>query len=218
MAMTPGELEALTFEHLPEDYVRRAVRAVFAAHKIASDEARKGFDEPEAENVRPFIRRAKLEGYLRDAAELVEGVEAKAVRAEGSFWNHTEVRAGLVILTESTVQSPCALVEKAEFRETLARNAQLQFWNDADGVEGKHLYVLLLHSRYQTLDRDDMLQNGHLPGSLYLAYPARDLESYVHSINLLDRYREIVRENVPEEWDQDAVINFLGRARKRDVA
>lgn len=119
-----------------------------------------------------------------------------------------------MILTENSVQSPCALVEKAEFRLTLAESSQLSLWQEPRSDDAP-LYALLLHSKYAGPDHRMF---GHLPGSAYLAFPAKDLEAYVHEIDLFDRYPEIVRRHLPSEWDHDAEVRYFQRARKVRVA
>jgi hypothetical protein len=137
-------------------------------------------------------------------------LRATVSKAVNSNWNHTEVRGGPVILTENSVQTPCALVEKAEFRMTLAQSSQLGLWEEPR-PDGTPLWVVLLHSKY---DGDDPSKYGHLPGSAYLAFPAPDLESYVHEIDLFERYPDIVRSHLPKEWDQQAEVRYFHRARK----
>lgn len=91
--MTGAELEAIMFEHMPSKFLERLLRAVFAAHKVATEECSANFEGPEADNILGFYRRAKLEGFMRDAAEM-EGVGAHVVRSRLSPWNHTELRSG----------------------------------------------------------------------------------------------------------------------------
>lgn len=210
--MTGDELEQLFFRHLPRPFVERTFRAVFAAHRVAWDDCRASFAETEAQNVLGYYRRGKVEGYLRDTADLFPSVSA-VVCAPRSSWNHTEIRSGPVVLTENTVQTPCALVEKAEFRLTLAESNQLALW-DVAVPEDAPLYALLLHSRSKWETIDKRRKYGHLPGSAYIAFPSRDLEFYLHEINLFERFPEIVATHMPEEWDKEARLHYLDRARK----
>lgn len=216
--MITEELDRALFQHLPLAYAKRALQAVFAAHKIAWDECAAAYAETEAENVRPYAKRAKLEGYLRDIADLFEDVSAEVVRADGSNWNHTEVRAGPVVLTANSVQTPCALVEKAEFRLTLARDAQGVLFPDERLTESSPLYALLLHSKSRWDSVSDRRQFGHLPGSAYLAFPSADLNSYVHEINLFERFPDVVDAHLPKEWTEGARVAYKSDARKALVA
>ena len=215
--MTPDELESLTYRHLSLDFVRRATQAVFMAHEVAWEESLSTFANTEAENLRPFIRRAKLEAYLRDAAEIVRGVDASVVRTpKRNWWWHTEITAGPVILTQSAVDSPAALVRRAEFRLTLARNNQLSLFGD-NLDQDSPLYVLLLHSRsvWPSVERTRVY--GHLPGSAHLAFPSHDLTRYLHRVNLFDLFPDVVDANLPNAWDEQARISYLWHARERST-
>jgi hypothetical protein len=211
------ELEASTFRHLPEPFIRAALRSVFVAHQVAFDDCRANFAPAEAENVLGYYRRGKLEGYLRDAAARFPQIEATAERSSTSGWNHTEIRSGPVVLPETSVQVPCDLVTRAEFRMTLAQSNQLSFW-DAEPSNGQPLYVLLLHSRSRWEDTEERQKYGHLPGSAYLAYPSPDLDFYLHQINLFERYPEIVTSYVPKDWEAEAHVRYLARARRASWA
>lgn len=211
--MTADDLETLFYQHLPLSFVERILRAVFMAHRVAWDECHASFAETEARNVLGYYRRGKLEGYIRDTAVAFPGVDAVVERAEGSSWNHTEVRSGPVVLTENSVQTPCALVDKAEFRLTLARSMQLSIFDDPAPEEAP-FYALLLHSRSKWEAEDERRDYGHLPGSAYIAFPARALDSYLHEINLFALFPGVVAAHLPQEWNHDAQLRYLRQARK----
>jgi len=215
--MTPDEIQRLTLEHMPEEFFKRALQAVYTAHDVAQRDCFANFASTEGENLLGYYRRAKLEGYLRDAADRYPNLEASAEKADKSGWYHTEVRGGPVVLTQNSVQTPCALVEKAEFRCTLAESSQLSFWPE-DRPEDALLYVVLLHSRSQWETPQDRAKFGHLPGSAYLAYPSRTLDSYVHAINLFERFPEIVDANCPDDLDTEARVRYVRRARRTGLA
>lgn len=214
--MTKQELEDLTFAHVSTSLVERLLSAVFLAHDVAAQHCKAEFEPSEAANLRPYYKRAKLEAYIRGAAEMDDRVLATAVRAPIGGWYHTELRAGPIILTANAVQTPCGLVERAEFRMTLASgNEQLSLWDDPREVssEARPLHVLLLHAASTWDTPQDAHAFGHLPGSVYLAYPSPDLGSYVHSINLFERFPMTVARHLPQEWDQEARVRYFGRAR-----
>jgi hypothetical protein len=213
-----NDLEQALELHFPLEFQRRVLRAVFAAHKVSWDDCLASYAPTEAQNVRPYTKRAKLEGYLRDIADIVQGVTAEVVRANKSGWNHTEVRSGPVVLTANSVQAPCALVERAEFRLTLARDAQLPLFPDERITDESPLYVLLLHSRSDWPTVEEWRDFGHLPGSAYLAFPSADLSRYVHEINLFDKFSDVVAEHLPEEWNEEVIVAYRERARKTQVA
>lgn len=212
--MDASELEARFFEHVPEQFCRRALRMIFDARRRAWDHCAAEFPDSEAENVRPFYVRGKIESQLREVADLHagDGLGHRVLKAPGSGWNHTEVFAGPILLTAGAVQTPCGPINKADFRMGLAASNQGTLFDDE--LAGPNLYVLLIHSGYRLGDPSDQRKFGHLPGSAYLAFPASDLDTYLHGINLFERYPEIVEDNVPQEWDKEAVVKFQHYARK----
>lgn len=209
--MDASDCENLFFQHVPEQFARRSVRMLFDAHRRSWDHTIAEFPATEAENVRPWYTRGKVEASLREVADLHvdDGLSHRVIRAPGSGWNHTEVEAGPILLTASAVQTPCGLVDKAEFRMGLAASNQGSLFDS--GEYGSRLYVMLLHSRHRSPDQS---RYGHLPASAYLAFPAADMDSYVCEINLFDRYPDVVASNLPKEWDQQAVVKFMYYARK----
>ncbi len=211
--MTGDELEAILFSHMPPKFFERLLRAVFAAHKVGAEECAANFAPPEADNILGHYRRAKLEGSMRDVAALA-GIGARVARSRMSAWNHTELWSGPVVLTASSVQSPCDLVEEAEFRLTLARGNQGVLWPEPgdEPPPDAPLYVLLLHSKSRW-SRGEPARFG-LPGSAYLAFPLPDLSGYVHDISLFDRFPHVVNSLLPQEWDQEAKVRYLHDARK----
>jgi hypothetical protein len=211
--VTGADLERLFYRNIPREYVRKAFQAVYLAHQVAHDECYSGFAATEARNVLGYVRRGKLEGYLRDSAEPFPGLLANVLQADGSNWNHTEICGGPVVLTENAVQTPCALVEKAGFRRGLAQSNQLSLLGDAVPHDAP-LYALLLHSRFRSLDPDEQKKYGYLPGSAYIAFPARDLDSYLHAVNLVVEFPDIVSAHMPEEWDTEAHLRYIRQARR----
>jgi hypothetical protein len=214
-AMSGLELERFTYRHLSEDFWKRALQAVFTAYRVSWDECASGFAETEARNVQPYYKRGKLEGYLRDVAAMFPGVTTEVIRADQSGWFHTEVRSGPVVLTENSVPTPCALMEKAEFRLTLARSSQGVLFEDERLTEGPALYVLLLHSRSVWQEPESYRKYRHLPGSAYIAFPSPTLDHYIHEINLFAKFPGVVEAHLPQEWDQDARLRYRDNSRRR---
>jgi len=212
--MDARELEAKFLGHVPEQFCRRALRMIFDARRRASDHCAAEFPETEAANVQPFYMRGKVESQLREVADLHvnDGITHRVVKAQGSGWNHTEILAGPVLLTAGAVQTPCGPVNKAEFKLGLAASNQGTLFDT--GPIGLQLFTMLLHSGYRSDNPTDRRKYKHLPGSVYLAFPAADLDSYLHVISLFDRYPDIVEANMPQEWDQDVRVNFMYNARK----
>ncbi len=216
------EVEETTSRHLPDAFWRRMIPALFAAHKVAYDATYDEFERPEAEDLLGFTRRAKVEANLRGVAALFpDMMTAKNVRASKGPWNHVEVHSGPVVLTASTVTNPCDMVDRAEFRESLARETnELRLNLEADeelGPRDLPLYVILLHSKFRTARSEDR-QYSYLPGSAYLAFPDEGCGHYLHTINLFDRYADVVERQMPQEWDHEGHVRYFRNARRVIVA
>lgn len=214
--MDAAELDTLTDKHLPLQFQRSALKAVFAARNEAHIHCAE-YDQSEAENVRPFVTRGKLEGLLRGAAQLVPGCSSKVIKQKGQFWNHTEFHSGPIILTAHAVQTPCELVDDAEYRRTLAESNYGSIFEDDDGFDdpSTRVYVVLLHGRFRGRTLEDCTKYGHLPGSAYLAYPSADMMYYRHKVNLFVKFPDIIEDHMPQEWDQAARARYLRYADRR---
>jgi hypothetical protein len=216
--MLPHEIDDLIAQHLPDQFMRAALSSVFLAHRNAYDLCQREFAGPEAINTIGYVRRGKLEGYLRDAADRFDEVIAMNDKADRSGWNHVELHAGPFVLTCNTVPAPAALVDKAEFRMTLAESNQLSLFDPPGDVEQQTVYGMLLHSRSNWDKHHDRQRFAHLPGSGYLVFPAPGLDYYVHEVNLFERFPDIVTANVPNEWDEEETLRFVAKSRKVNVA
>jgi hypothetical protein len=207
------ELERELLECLGDKFLEALAQVPYVAYDSAHKICAEHFRGPEAENVRPWVRRGMVETLIQDSAQQFPAIETTVVRADKSAWNHTEVRSGRVILTASTVQSPCGPVEFSEYRAGFAlAAAQLPGMED-DRPANAPMYVLLLHSPQSQLPMAPE-DRGLLPGSIYLAWPAADLSGYVHKINLVERHFEIIRRNhLPREWTDEASVSYLRSSR-----
>jgi hypothetical protein len=212
-------LERIFFEHFGEPFVKSAMEAVFLARRDAWDYCGGHYDYPEARNTRPWMVRGNLEQLLRAAAER-HGLESKvAEKPDTEFWYHTEVLAGPCTLTAATVPSPGAMVRASDYRRGLAFSGQGElFPHEARPDKSASIYyVILLHSRYRG-NKSEEQKYGHLPGSIYLAWPARDCQGYVHTVNLIERYQDVALRHTPKEWEEEAVLRYLRAARKFGIA
>jgi hypothetical protein len=207
------ELERDLVDCFGEKFLESLARVPYVAYGAAHQLCAERFRDPEAENVRPWLRRGMVETLIQDSSQPYENIETKVVRADKSAWNHTEVRSGRIILTASTVQSPCGPVEFSEYRAGFAlAAAQLPGIEDERSADAP-TYVLLLHSPQSQLPMDPK-DRGVLPGSVYLAWPAADLNGYVHKINLVERHFPIIRRNhLPKEWTDEAAVSYLRNSR-----
>jgi hypothetical protein len=211
--MIPSEIETATFRWFPDAFWEREIRGLFAAHRSSTELMNREYQRPEAENLLGFARRAKVEEYLRGTADLFPDMSWSVERPSGP-WYHTEVRSGPMVLTASAVQAPGDMVDKADFRASLAVENDAQLFPEDEPVEDDHpLYAILVHSRFNSGDPQEAQRYAHLPGSAYLVFPTKGFSHYLHRINLFDRYPALVRTLEPNEWDEEAHVLYLHRAR-----
>jgi hypothetical protein len=213
--MDEREIEDLTYHHFPRPVVRDLTRSVFVGRKRAWDHCSEAFAAPEADNVRPFYGRGVIEGLMRGVAERHGQIVPEVLRQQGQPWNHTELISGPVVMTAASVQRPLDLVDPADYRRSLAGNPQTQFepFEEAAPENGR-LYVILLHSRSYWTTIEERRDFGFLPGSVYLAYPTAELESYRHWVNLFDEFPAVVKDHTPQEWDEVTLARYVERSRK----
>ncbi len=212
--MTPKELEQLLFRHMPPPLFRNVLRAVFQAYGTAWSDCRGRFSASQFENMVGYEVRGKLEDGLAAVAARFPGIKAVNRRAPGSKWNRTELHSGPVLLVENAVETPCAMLNWAEFRRTLAARNQRAFFPDESRHHDDPLYVALVHSRSVWPNANGRQRWGHLPGSTYVAFPARDLNCYLHEINLFDLFPDVVLAATPQAWDTEAKVRYVQRARR----
>jgi hypothetical protein len=216
--MIAEEIELTTFEHLSDAFWARMIPGLFDAHKRAHEVTFAEFERPEADDLLGFTRRAKVEANLRGTALLFpDTMDVNTVRSRQGPWHHVEVRSGPVVLTASTVANPGDMVEPAEFRESLAHEANVLRLNLEGEVlvdrKDHPLYAILLHSKYRAARAEDR-QYAYLPGSAYLAFPNAGCDHYLHTINLFDRYADLVARYMPQEWDAEAHVRYFHGARR----
>lgn len=209
--MDASKIERTVKVHLPDQFLIGAMKATFAARKATHDHCVAEFEEAEYQNVAPFYLRGKAESLIRNAAALFPQVTTQVINSSG--WRHTEITSGIVRVTVHAVESPCAFLDSAEYRKTLARCQPTLFATKAK--PDPRLYGLLLHGPYLGSSTQDARQYRYLTGSLYLAFPDRALKGYTHKINLFDRYPSILAGLLPKEWDQKAVVSYRAQARQR---
>jgi hypothetical protein len=214
--MQPDELESLVVQHLSQDFLTGAIRAVFDARRLAYDFCSENFESAEATNLRPLIARAKLNEYLRGIADVTPNCTATVQRSEGSPMQRTELTAGPIRLTAHTVQHPCGKVKNYQYRQSLARGNQGTLFDD-ESQHSDTLYVVLLHGPYRPRSLADVGSYSYLPGSIYLAFPTAALNDYVHRVDLIDRFGSVVSSLLPNDWDEEAKVFYRWQAVARDV-
>lgn len=216
--MANPDLSDLIDAHLPDDLLKRALRAVFQAKKVAYDHCAAEFLSPaDAENVRPFYARGKIQELLREIVGPVPGVEATTVKSDGTFWNHTEILSGPVVMTAHAVQAPCGLVDGSDYQLSLACGQDALFGSEEPSADAR-LYALLLHSPFRGRNDTEQREFAYLPGSVYVAFPASGITYYVRHINLFERFPDVIDQMMPNQWDESARVHYKWAATQRASA
>ncbi|MCE9621233.1 MAG: hypothetical protein K8R99_02690 [Actinomycetia bacterium] len=204
--MTSDEIAGLVFAAFPKQYRRKLLQGSFAGHRDADRLAYATFADTEAENVVGTIRRGYVESNMRGAAELVSGLTTHVQRIPGTGWNYSEVRSERAVMVAKSVATPGGMIDKADYRDTLAQSNQLGFWEEEPSAAG--LFVVLVHSRYAAVVERYASDERGLLGSAYLVCPTPGCDHYVWEWNLGKEFPEVVRASVPNTWDEEAVLRY----------
>jgi hypothetical protein len=210
--MYEQQIETAVKTHLPDRFLTSVIRVAFEARKQAHDHCVAEFADEEYVNVMPGYLRGKTEGLIRGTAALFPKLTTDVINCSG--WRHTEITTGPIKCTAHAVKSPCALVDDAEYRRSLAES-QPSFFSPTSFIPDAKLYALILHGPYLGRNHRDARQYRYLPGSMYLAFPECARRGYAYKINLFDRFPKVVESLLPKEWDQKAVVRYKWQARLR---
>lgn len=210
------EVVAETLAALPESFLPNVLQSIFNAYETAPDQIREMLDAPEASNAEGGFRGLKVQGNLRGVAQRFPDELTTAAVPSVNGWFHTEVRCGSIVLTASSVRSPCGPVSSSTFREALAAETVVNPQNEFFPVDdGSLIYVMVLHSRYLSAEYKERLKYSRLPGAVWLAWPKRrDLAAYVHRVNLYQRHPDVLDTLLPKDWDHDARLRYKERASR----
>lgn len=196
---SPSYLEFF-FQHVPREFLRNVLVTVCDCYAAAQERCQAEFEEPEAENVRPFYRRGLIEQTLREIAKGTDGVTATAIRGpvgengQPGWWHHTLVCCGPVKFTQNAVSAPTELVRPSLFRQEYATtNRQLLLFSEESGrtqagggaaVKDMKLYGILLHGQSP---------EPNLPGFVVVRFPNQEYDAYLpDSIDLFREFPDVV--------------------------
>lgn len=213
--MDPIALDQAVAAHLPATFLPSVIKSIFLAREDAHRHCAAEFASTELKNVMPAYWRGKIQGLLRDSAALIPGATTDVVNSSG--WNHNETACGPFTITSHYVETPCGMVEDADYRKSLAES-QPSFFTPGSMIPGAKLYALILYSPYRGKDHHDARQYAHLPGSIYLAFPEAAMRRYAHKINLYDRFPTLLETLLPKEWDAQARLTYRWQAQQRKTA
>ena len=159
MVVHGNELRTIFWEFMPRDYMRRLLRVVADAYSRAEYAciSHLELDGPEADNTRWSVRRAFVEGGMRQLATQFPTVHAEVIRGRDcpapNPWNHTLISCGRVLLTQCTVMHPDDIVRPSISREIYSLpNAQKLLFPELQPRRSKKvgdspLYGILVHGR-----------------------------------------------------------------------
>lgn len=195
------------FDSVPKAFLDDVVLGVFEAYQEAHDETRDRYDPPEAHDLVPYLRRAKVERAMRAAAEkhgLVATVEQNA--AENCF--HTRIMSKRVVITESVVPTPATLVRSAEFRKTYARSNQLVLpgFESAPPLPDAPIYAIILHGPDRKIPS--------LPAFIKVAFPNAECTGYLGQIDLILKAPQVSTSLEVEQVGDDINIRLRRRTAK----
>jgi len=220
MHMARQQIEETVLAAYPAPFRRRLAQSVFVAWRTEWEKADAGYDANRRDSVFWWGRRAKIEELVEGAAELVPGLEASTQQIPHSPLNYTTVYGGRCKLLVKKVDKPGAMVEEADYRtELAAENPQLSLFEalnpapaptptlEAEG-DGPGLLVFATYSGY-VRSPEDTERYPYLPGSLYFACPDDKGSAYLWEHNIFEEFPDVVRANVPDTWDNEAMLRFL---------
>ena len=174
----------------PRKYLEDILRAIFNCYETSHEHCQNFFETTESTNLRPFYRRAMIEGQLRDAAAAHKTVTAVARRSPASGWNHTLVLADNVAFTQNSAGDPDQVVRPSLFRQLYAcRDNQKYLFAELepeDAPPNPVLYAILIHGQSE--------ESSIFPGFARIVFPKEDLLSnWSGHIDLFAEFPEIVR-------------------------
>ncbi len=188
MENQPIDLRRFFDTYVPRRFQRDILqRCIIKGYEQAAEECLERYGPEEAHDLRPHVRRAKIEGLFRALVPRHPEMSATtSLNAAGNAY-HVEATSGRVVMTVSVVDTPNVIVREARYRQTLARRYQLSF----EGLNGElppppdaTLWALVIHGPADSRD-------GRLPGFVHVVFPTSDCADYIDRIDLLARFREI---------------------------
>lgn len=190
MTQSSSDLVGFFWNHVPRQYLERVLRALFDCYEAADERCQTDFARSEAVNLRPFYRRALIEGQLREIATSFSQIEATARRSPAGPWYHSLVICGQVAMTQNAVGCPDEIVRSSLFRQMYAgRDNQRYLFPELAPAELPSvpmLYGILIHGQFD--------QSPIFPGFAVIRFPAPDLQNYLPGrIDLFQEFPEVVR-------------------------
>lgn len=186
-----------------DDIQREIAIAVVSQYRRAFEYCYENFEQAEAHDLLPHLRRAYIEEVMPDLAERVEGYTTITEKNKAENCWHRSILGDRIILTQSKVEQRKTLPRDAEFRKGYAKSNQMLFdfmnEDEASELEAEApLYAIIVH-----MPPDD---NKRLPEFVDIVFPDKDYKEIVGPIiELLDKFPDIIPKINPEETIPDKV-------------
>jgi hypothetical protein len=173
------------------------IRIVFRGYRDADKELNEAdYDVPEYAYLRPYIRLARINYYLRSFNKRFTDCEAIVETNETHNFPYTLLRVGNVIMTVSRVEGQDVLPRNAKYRNIYA-GQQSRFDIEQDSLTivdtivpaDAVLYGIILHSP---------IKGEHRPGFVDIGFPNENCTDFVGKIRLFKKFPDVVDEMVPE--------------------
>lgn len=183
-----GKYDGLYDQSIPPELGQEILR-ILAKH---FDETRDFVDlhwqGPEAHDLFGDICRANIQQDLRSVANRTPGVTATFETTEKGGSHYTVVIAGGLVITASRIEGSWAFPRAAEFRRRNAETRQLSLLGpDVTPTDTGLVYGILV---YAGTGRRLLFAN--------LAFPDRNCEGWLHSVDLRKKYPDTWIEIYPE--------------------
>lgn len=204
MAITmydPTKPDEMFNDLVSDDIQREIALGVISQYEKAYAHCYENFSKPEAHDLLPQYRRARIESVMPDLAERIGGYTVETRRNKAKNCWHRSIVSGRIRLTESKVENEGILPRDAEFRKGYAELNQmlLDFMS-----EGRNSKLNVESPLYAIITHKPMDNNERIPEFIDIIFPDRMCNLVVKRIKLLDKFQDIMNvtpleENIPEE-------------------
>ena|ERR1044072_1634312 len=199
------------FKAIPFELIDDILRLLASEYRTAYEECKMFYPPEEAHDLRPHVRRAKIESKLRDIVASYPGVTATAEpNANRTSW-HTRITSGNVVMTLNHVNQPSDMVRQADFRSGYAQDAQIDLFNPnkPPPPSDATLFAIVRHgASKKTPRRPDFVRVG---------FPDEECKHYVYDIDLfsMPRFRTVATELWPAKIE--VVLDELDMRLRSDA-
>lgn len=202
------------YKAIPAELIEDILRLLASEYRTAYDECKLFYPPEEAHDLRPHVRRAKIESKVRELANSYPGVAATVEpNAKRTGW-HTVIRSGNVVMTISHVNQPSDMVRPADFRSTYAQDAQINLFGPEKPRPPRdaQLFSILRHGSSKRMPRR--------PDFVRVGFPDADCKYYVCDIDVfsVQRFRNLASELWPAKIEvvaDDLDLRLRSDAKKK---